>query len=720
MSVCPYSTEELCNRLVVLAETLAEIKLYPYQVPIIKRIYTSILENEGARLSGCWSRQSGKSTSIACMCASGMVILPQLAKDFPDDPRFNRKYGDKYSGFNKGFWIGVYAPKQDQSNILYNKIRSVFSTDTAKQVFDEAGLMFDTSNGNTCKLSNGAFVMSRSASEGSKVEGHSFHLGVIDECLEGSTLVTTSDGEKTIQSLVDSNYTGKVRGFALGKFCWADVKKHWKIPVQQKFGYNIIFGNGRSVLCTSDHLWFVQGMGYVSTEFLFACYNLEYRLPGTVFVELDGLANTVVRVSPGLPSNETIKTACQYMNQKFIACFKNVEFLQIHSDTLQVTPVGISEIKENTLPEFVYDLTTESGNFFANGILCHNSQDVGDVKLRQGIYPTLAANNGSSVLIGTPGIRKREFFRTIRANKALASVGGNKNHYEYDYTICGLYNPQYLKFVGNEKKLLGEFSDDFRRSYLLHWLTERGMFISDDALEAAGLKEEDWRLFADLHKYDMRHSRIFGSRQGVPCVAGIDLGKTHDSTVVTVMEVDFQHPVEQSIGLTTESTVFYYAYKKHILSWLELFGDDYEIQLPKIVEFLKSYSIVKVCIDATKESHIAERLAGFLTDVIVEPIIFSSVWKSEACKMMHGDLVSRRLTYPAASECEKSQEWRRFKLQMASMEKDYVGENMVVSHPDEPDAHDDFGMSCALCIFAAKEDVSGVTEFSKENIFMQR
>lgn len=79
----------------------------------------------------------------------------------------------------------IFAPSQRQAQTTYNKIKSRLNCKNARQVFsdpDFANIEFDTFNGTTVSLTNGSFVTAMSASDGSNIEGESFHLIILEEC----------------------------------------------------------------------------------------------------------------------------------------------------------------------------------------------------------------------------------------------------------------------------------------------------------------------------------------------------------------------------------------------------------------------------------------------------------------------------------------------------------------------------------------------------------
>lgn len=94
------STTELVNRIYNFCEAYSGRVMYKYQTQFSKRIIRSVLENDGAEITALFSRQSGKTETIAITVGGLMIILPQLANMpmFAEDPRL--------SMFKDGFWVG--------------------------------------------------------------------------------------------------------------------------------------------------------------------------------------------------------------------------------------------------------------------------------------------------------------------------------------------------------------------------------------------------------------------------------------------------------------------------------------------------------------------------------------------------------------------------------------------------------------------------------------
>lgn len=176
--LCPLTTPQLIDvimRFVDLYNESANIELYPYQRVFLRRIIESVLEREGAVITGLWSRQSGKSEAITSVAPGLCIILPTLAKAFPDDPRLMM--------YRDGFWIGIYAPRLQQSEIIYGRIRQRAMKEETREIYTDPDIdiAVTTNRGEQVGWSNGSFVLAQTASEQSNVEGKTFHLIIIDE-----------------------------------------------------------------------------------------------------------------------------------------------------------------------------------------------------------------------------------------------------------------------------------------------------------------------------------------------------------------------------------------------------------------------------------------------------------------------------------------------------------------------------------------------------------
>lgn len=327
-------------------------------------------------------------------------------------------------------------------------------------------------------------------------------------------------------------------------------------------------------------------------------------------------------------------------------------------------------------------------------IICEECQDISSFKIRKSISPMGASYNATMIKIGTATTFKGDFYETIQRNKKLWEEKKItlRRHFEYDYKVCQKYNPKYAKYIEKEMFALGEHSDEFRMSYGLEWILERGMFVDVSFLEKkCGLKNEK-RYSSDL---EATH------------VVGIDLAKRDDSTVITVVEVDWNNPVIQEEQQTnTLDTVTYTAYNTKIKDWKELTGDNYDSQYYEILDYIKYFKVKRIMIDATKEEGMADRLMINLPNVEVIPCIFSSSFKSDMYKHLESAIKTGRAKFPLHEEVQKSREYQKFIQQMGELEKEYRGQTLAVHHPNVRGAHDDYPDSWALAVYGAKDGVN--------------
>lgn len=334
-------------------------------------------------------------------------------------------------------------------------------------------------------------------------------------------------------------------------------------------------------------------------------------------------------------------------------------------------------------------------------IIIDESQDVGNFKYTKSIVPMGAFYNATNILIGTPTTQKGFFYESIERNKREYSNGtGRRNHFEYNWEAVVKYNPKYAKHVESQKARLGEDSDEFQMSYNLKWVLERGMFVDPKRFDQLGDATKGY-VFSD-------HANIH--------TAGLDLGKNSDSTILTVVEVDKDNPV--LVEKSKEPNVpDYYAYNTLVKYHYEILGDNYEEQYHIIMDVLSQFNIYRMAIDATAVgSPIADRFQANL-DFEVIPYVFSISSKSDMYKHFDGEIKSARFSYPASEEAKQTREYKKFEQQMISLQKTYHGQHMMVSHPAERGAHDDYPDSTALAVWAAKGE--GVPKpVNEKNVFV--
>lgn len=489
---------ELITRILALAQAMSERQFYAYQIEVGYRIVESVLLHDGDVVTALVSRQSGKTEVLSAVLGSLAIILPQLAKDFPDDWKLNITDDNGiYRGFREGIKIGIYAPRLEQANIMFERVKRWFDSDTCKHILAELKLKVVQSNGDRVTISNGSRIICQTASEQSKIEGETHHLLVLEE-----------------------------------------------------------------------------------------------------------------------------------------------------------------------------------------------AQDISDMKVRKSLHPMVSSLLGSIVKIGTASTKKCDFYTAIKHNQRVEALTGKRNNFFYPYKVTQKYNSHYRKYVEGEKNRLGENSDEFRMSYGCEWIFERGMFITQTQLFHRDIAQTDG-LFSIRHPNGLHKLlKYYG------IVVGIDWGSASDSTVLTVMAVDWNNPIETGEYYDLKGNHEFTYYKKHVIDWVEFIGDNYEYQWGRIIEHLRSLpGLKKVVTDSnTCGRPIYDRMVVAFAGTGVEIVDFNfqPKVKSDGYKSFYGDLCRKAITFPCSPNVRKSTQWKKYVNQMLDLRKDYNNGLMVVKHPDEKGAHDDY------------------------------
>lgn len=315
-------------------------------------------------------------------------------------------------------------------------------------------------------------------------------------------------------------------------------------------------------------------------------------------------------------------------------------------------------------------------------IVIDEAQDADSETVRRKIHPMLTAVGGSIFKVGTPAAHKSDYYEAIVRNKRRGKSHGKKNHFSYDWKHAARENPYYAASIKKEMKRLGEDSDEFRMSYCLEWMLERGMFITEEMIEELGDKS----------------MKIIPYYDTTPLVAGLDVAKVHDSTVLTIVWVDWEHPDE------------FGTYEHRILNWYEIHGENWETQYAEICEFLSHYNILRLGVDGQGMGDpVAERLQNLLPNIEVIPMAMNPADQSDRWKHLIQLIQRRMIGWPAHAETRRLRVFKRFVQQMTDVEKEYRGRYLLVGAPkNEKNAHDDYIDSLALACYLTKD-------FSEQN-----
>lgn len=176
---CPLATRDLAAKIVEAGERLAVVdeelgfELYEYQRIFCLRVVESVLDNDAARITALWSRQSGKTESVSVLGLGLTILLPALARSFPEDLRL--------IAFRSGFRLGIFAPVEEQARYPYERMRNMAQGKACQAALADLGVRFTTNRGDTMAFSNGSAVRSHTASPETKLEGDTLHLVILEE-----------------------------------------------------------------------------------------------------------------------------------------------------------------------------------------------------------------------------------------------------------------------------------------------------------------------------------------------------------------------------------------------------------------------------------------------------------------------------------------------------------------------------------------------------------
>lgn len=326
-------------------------------------------------------------------------------------------------------------------------------------------------------------------------------------------------------------------------------------------------------------------------------------------------------------------------------------------------------------------------------IVIDESQHADARVVRKSIRPMGAYYGATTVMLGTPDVVRGVFYSAIQRNKRVGTKRGAKqNHFQHDWRSCAKYNPDYERYVRSEMAEIGADSEEFRLSYALEWLLDRGMFTTQQQLDELG----------------DRSMQVVHTYTATPVVAGIDLARRVDSTVVTVVWVDWDHPLEDGY------------YEHRILNWMELHGEDWEEQYFQVVDFLRNYRLYALGIDGQGMGDVfADRMRRLMPDV--EIVAFPSTLPEQSKRWKHLLTLMQRglLFYPAHAKTRRTRIWRRFVQQMVDLEKRQQGPHFIAEAPKEAEAHDDYPDSLALAVALTKDTIAGEVEVT-DNPFYSR
>ena len=319
------------------------------------------------------------------------------------------------------------------------------------------------------------------------------------------------------------------------------------------------------------------------------------------------------------------------------------------------------------------------------------SQDVSPEKYSKEFKPMASTTNATTVHYGTAWDDKTLLEQVKQTNLELERRDGIKRHFQYDWQEIAKYNPDYGRYVDGERQRLGESHPLFQTQYCLRPIHGGGGFLSQQQL--AQMRGDHPR----RHRPDLGRS-VF--------VAGVDVGgeeseevalraakPRQDSTVLTIARLDYADS-DDIIGSPRLEIVEHYW-------WIGVSHNDLYARL---VDVLKNvWRCKRVVVDSTG---LGEGIASFLRKAlgrsVVIPFKFSQSSKSSLGFELLAAINGGRVKIYAA---DGSEEYGQFWFQMERAKSSYRANQTMNFFVDPSEGHDDFLMSLALAVEAAKDYV---------------
>lgn len=314
------------------------------------------------------------------------------------------------------------------------------------------------------------------------------------------------------------------------------------------------------------------------------------------------------------------------------------------------------------------------------------SQDVSREKYTKEFKPMGATTNATTIHYGTTWDDSTTLEEVKQTNLELERKDGIKRHFRYDWQEVAKHNKDYLAYVEVERERLGENHPLFLTQYRLLPIHGGGGFLSrQQRAQMAG-----------------RHSRRHQPEPGRRYIAGIDLAgeaeveegitalkPRQDSTVVTIGELDF--------SVTDE------VQKQPRINIVEHYrwtGKNHTELYPQLVDILGSvWNCRRIAVDATG---VGQPVSSFLRKALgsrVRPFTFSSQSKSRLGFNLLAAVNSGGLKMYAG---DGSPEYREFWVQMEKARSQFRPNQTMNFYVAPAQGHDDFLMSLALVVEAAR------------------
>ncbi len=318
------------------------------------------------------------------------------------------------------------------------------------------------------------------------------------------------------------------------------------------------------------------------------------------------------------------------------------------------------------------------------------AQDVSKEKYTKEFRPMGSATNVTAVLYGTTWDNNTLLEEVKQSNLEMERTDGIRRHFRYDWQEVGRHNPDYLRFVEAERERLGEEHPLFRTQYALLPITCGGGFLSRAQIAL---------MMGDHHR---RSHPSQEPGRGRAYVAGIDLAgeldretaadsvvagrtaKGQDSTVITIAQLS---------GSASQPVL-------KVVEQYRWTGTPHSRLYGEMTAILRDvWKCRRIVVDATG---IGQPVAGFLRKELgsrVVPFVITAKSKSDMGFELLSFINSGRIKLYGQ---DGSAEYRETLFELERARVQYRPNQTMSFYVDPQEGHDDFLVSLALVVQAAK------------------
>ena len=184
-----FDAHEITSKIMEFGKILTGVSLYDYQEVAAYALIYSVITFSGDVKTMLFSRQSGKSETIAFVIDTLCVILPALGNIIPD-----------LEQFKTGFRVGLFAPQSDQVTTTYSRALTRLNSANAEMVLEDPDIDTYLESNVRLKLSNGSYLAGQVASKQSKIESKTYDFVIVEEAQDVDDLIVSKSIEPMLSA----------------------------------------------------------------------------------------------------------------------------------------------------------------------------------------------------------------------------------------------------------------------------------------------------------------------------------------------------------------------------------------------------------------------------------------------------------------------------------------------------------------------------------------